>query len=171
MLSELLLWVICFVIGLYLPLMHLIGKEVLGPMGYFVLWVPSQTVWNHCPHWVCSWTHHASQKHSHAYFITTQGQDVTYTRAACLPNTPSLILCWARVLSLISAELVEGCTTRLLNNSLIHDVHACDKAEREYTTKGAVLDALSWGKGVQCRVIYSLTEPTAMDVTLQKGSP
>ena len=75
------------------------------------------------------------------------------------------------MLSLISAEQVKGCTMRLLNDSLIHGAHARDKAEREYTMKGAVLDPLSWGKGVQCSVVYSLTEPTAVDVAFQKGSP
>ena len=45
----------------------------------------------------------------------------------------------------------------MLNDSLIHDAHARDKAEREHTVKGAVLDPLSWGKGVPCSVVYSLT--------------
>lgn len=60
---------------------------------------------------------------------------------------------------------------KLLNDSLNHDAYACHKAEGEYAMKGAVLDALSWGKGVRCSVVQPPTEPMAMDVALQKGSP
>lgn len=132
-------------------------------MGYFAFWVLSGMVWNHCPHWVHSWTHHASQKHSRAYFITIRGQDLTYTSAACLPNTPRLILCWAQVLSLISAELVKGCTMRLLNDSLIHATHACDKAERvhhkEHSSGSSQL-----GKGIpmQCSLLTNRTHRLRM---------
>lgn len=37
--------------------------------------------------------------------------------------------------------------------------------------KDAALLPLSWGKGVQCGVVCSLTECMAIDVALQKGSP
>lgn len=60
---------------------------------------------------------------------------------------------------------------KLLNDSLIHDAYACHEAEGEYAMKGAVLDALSWGKGAHCSVVQLLTEPMAMDVALQKGAP
>lgn len=60
---------------------------------------------------------------------------------------------------------------RLLNVSLLCEAQACDNAEREHTMKGAGLDPLRWGKGVRHRVVYSLTELTALEVAPQKGSP
>lgn len=85
MFSELLLGVGCFGIGLSLTLMDLVGKEAQGARGCLAFWLLWEWFQSLCLHGAHPWT----QQPPPAYFITAPGQDVSSTRAGCLPSTAS----------------------------------------------------------------------------------